>query len=106
MRERQRERETDRPNCNPLPKGGKGNKTLQHNTAHLFIQILMDWGPTLEGVGRLLSESEVLLRQMVYWLVLVDLYTGAYVALTVQEEREGAGQVLTVRNQTEKEGQR
>lgn len=51
----------------------------------------MVWGPTLEGAGRLLSKSEVLLRQMVDRLVLVDLHTGAYVALPVQEESEGAG---------------
>ncbi len=59
--------------------------------------------PTLEGAGRLLSHSEVLLRQMVHGLVLVDLHTGAHVALTVQEEGEGAGQVLTVRKKRQRE---
>lgn len=44
---------------------------------------VVDWRPTLEGAGRLLSQSEVLLRQMVDRLVLVDLHTGAYVALTM-----------------------
>lgn len=51
----------------------------------------MDGRPTLEGAGRLLSQSEVLLRQVVDGLVLVDLHAGAHVALTVQEEGEGAG---------------
>lgn len=51
----------------------------------------VDWRPTLEGAGRLLSQSEVLLRQMVDRLVLVDLHTGTYVALAMQEEGEGAG---------------
>lgn len=39
---------------------------------------------------------------MVHWLVLVDLYTGADVAVAVQEEGEGAGKMLTVN----KKGQR
>ena len=49
------------------------------------------WTPTLEGAGRLLSQSKVLLRQVVDGLVLVDLHTGAHVALAVQEEGKGAG---------------
>lgn len=52
---------------------------------------VVDCGPTLEGAGCLLGQSEVLLCQMVDRLVLVDLHTGAYVALTMQEEGEGAG---------------
>lgn len=52
---------------------------------------VVDRTPTLEGAGRLLSQSEVLLGQMVDRLVLVDLHTGAHVALAVQEEGEGAG---------------
>lgn len=51
----------------------------------------MDQTPTLEGTGRLLSQSEVLLRQVIDGLVLVDLHTRAHVALTMQEEGEGAG---------------
>lgn len=40
---------------------------------------------------------------MVERLVLVDLHTGANIALTMQEEGEGTGYVLTVREQTENE---
>lgn len=53
--------------------------------------------PTLEGAGCLLSQSKMLLCQMVHWLVLVDLYTGADVTIAVQEEGEGAGKMLTVK---------
>lgn len=56
-----------------------------------FQLFFWTWRPTLEGAGRLLSKSEVFLRQMVDRLVLVDLHTGAYVALAMQEESEGAG---------------
>lgn len=58
----------------------------------------------MEGAGCLLSQSKVLLRQMVHWLVLVDLYTGADITIAVQEEGEGAGKMLTVKTQkTDKE---
>lgn len=53
--------------------------------------------PTLEGAGCLLSQSQVLLRQVVHWLVLVDLHTGADITIAVQEEGEGAGKMLTVK---------
>ncbi len=67
---------------------------------------VVDRRPTLEGTGGLLSQSEVLLRQMVDRLVLVDLHTGAYVALSMQEEGEGAGKVLTARKRRKRERER
>lgn len=90
---------------------------MLHNTLlayNMFALIVLtqtvsgavDWRPTLEGAGGLLSQSEVLLRQMVDRLVLVDLHTGAYVALAMQEEGEGAGKVLTARKRREKERER
>lgn len=61
--------------------------------------------PTLEGAGCLLSQGQVLLRQVVHWLVLVDLHTGADITIAVQEEGEGAGKMLTVKKtqKTDKE---
>ena len=49
----------------------------------------------MEGTGALLCQREVLLREQVHGLVLVDLHAGAHVAVAMQEEGEGAGQVLT-----------
>lgn len=74
-----------------------------------FIQDLFETAqvicccPTLEGAGCLLSQSKVLLCQMVHWLVLVDLHTGADVTIAVQEEGEGAGKMLTVKKKKKKD---
>lgn len=52
-------------------------------------------GLTLEGAAGLLSQRQMLLAKVVDGLVLVDLHAGAHVAVSMQEEGEGAGQVLT-----------
>jgi len=50
---------------------------------------------TLERAGGLLGQCQVLLAQVVYGLVLVDLHTGAHITVSMQEEREGARQVFS-----------
>jgi len=49
----------------------------------------------LERAGGLLGQCQVLLAQVVYGLVLVDLHTGAHITVSMQEEREGARQVFS-----------
>lgn len=49
---------------------------------------------TLHGGGRGLGQGDVLLVDAVGGLVLPYLHAGAHIALAMQEEREGAGQVL------------
>lgn len=56
---------------------------MDHDKRLTVCVCVTAWGLTLEGAGRLLSQSEVLLCQMVHWLVLVDLYTGADITITV-----------------------
>lgn len=50
---------------------------------------------TLEWAGGLLGQRQVLLAQMVHGLVLVDLHTGAHIAVSMQEKRERARQVFS-----------
>ena len=55
----------------------------------------------MDGGGGGLSQADVVLCDVVGRLVLGDLHAGAHVALPVEEEGEGAGQVLAGR-QTER----
>lgn len=50
---------------------------------------------TLEWAGGLLGQCQVLLTQVVHWLVLVDLHAGAHITVSMQEERERARQVFS-----------
>lgn len=49
----------------------------------------------MEWAGGLLGQCQVLLAQVVHWLVLVDLHTGAHITVSMQEERERARQVFS-----------
>lgn len=79
---------------------------MDHDRRLIICVCVTAWGPTLEGAGRLLSQSKVLLCQMVHWLVLVDLYTGADITITMQEEGEGAGKMLTVKKKKKKQSKK
>lgn len=59
--------------------------------------------PTLQRVGALLGETEVLLAQSLEGLVLSDLHAGAHVAIAVDEEGERAGQVLATKGRRRRE---
>lgn len=52
--------------------------------------------PTLQGAGILQCQAQVLFTQPLDRLVLGNLYAGAHITLPMQEEGEGARQVLTV----------
>lgn len=62
-----------------------------------------DVGGTLEGGAGLLGQGEVLLAEVVDGLVLVDLYAGAHIAVAVQEEAEGAREMLTGKGERDRE---
>ena len=64
-------------------------------TVCMCVCVCVCVGLTLEGAGGLLGQGQVVLPQVVDWLVLVDLHAGAHITLPVQEEGEGAGQVFT-----------
>lgn len=53
----------------------------------------------MEGGAGLLGQGEVLLAEVVDGLVLVDFHAGAHVAVPMQEEAEGAREVLTVKGE-------
>lgn len=58
---------------------------------------------TLHWAAAVLGLSQVLLTQQVDWLMLVDLHTGTYVVVSMQEEGEGTGQMLTEEEENKKE---
>lgn len=51
--------------------------------------------PTLKRAVGLLGQGEVFFTNEVYRLVLVDFHTSTNIAVSMQEEGKGAGQVLT-----------
>lgn len=68
---------------------GGGQKEMMK--MHIFKKCLI----TLEWAGGLLGQCQVILAQVVHGLVLVDLHAGAHIAVSMQEEREGARQVFS-----------
>ncbi len=70
----------------------------------MYMQISMiSNAPTLNQVAALLGQSQVLLTQQIDGLVLVNLHAGAHVTVSMYEEREGAGQVLTAKEEEQME---
>lgn len=71
-------------------------KTFEtERTCRFPLSLLISKAPTLNRAAALLGQSQVLLTQQIDRLVLVNLHAGAHVAVSMYEEREGAGQVLT-----------
>lgn len=59
------------------------------------MHIIQKCSITLKWAGGLLSQCQVVLAQVVHRLVLVDLHAGAHIAVSMQEECEGARQVFS-----------
>lgn len=58
---------------------------------------------TLHWAAAVLGLSQVFLTQQVDRLMLVDLHTGTYVVVSMQEEREGTGQMLALKKEKQKQ---
>lgn len=80
-----------------------------NNLARELCMYVLEWRKsvrevclTLYGTAGGLGQAYVLLGDVVDRLVLRDLHAGAHVTLTMQEEGEGAREVLTAAEETHK----
>lgn len=71
-------------------------------TVYMQISMISN-APTLNQAAALLGQSQVLLTQQIDGLVLVNLHAGAHVTVSMYEECEGAGQVLTAKEEEQME---
>lgn len=71
-------------------------------TVYMQISMISN-APTLNQAAALLGQSQVLLTQQIDGLVLVNLHAGAHVTVSMYKECEGAGQVLTAKEEEQME---